>query len=170
MQNLLLGFGFLLSFFYFKGHSMYHLYRVVLSRLPPGWDDMFLNAFKCNLNELTKSTLLPEVCGHSTCACPVVCYSCTTFMWFSGVEIFLCAALSMLPDFFKPSSSPLPPLPIALSPLMFFSVMWACFCFLFVWGLMAGLGHCASHQGVIQSRYWLPKVGVPGCSRQPTSF
>ena len=30
-------------------------------------------------------------------------------MWFSGVEIFVCAALSMPPDFFKPSSSPLPP-------------------------------------------------------------
>ena len=115
---------------------MYHLYRVVLSRLPPGWDDMFLNAFKCNLNELTKSTLLPEVCGHSTCACPVVCYSCTTFMWFSGVESFLCAALSMLPDFFKPSSSPLPPPP---SPYSSFSAdIFQCDVCLFLFPFLCG--------------------------------
>ena len=140
---------------------MYHLYCVVLSRLPPGWDDMFLNAFKCNLNELTKSTLLPEVCGHSTCTCPVVCYSCTTFMWFSGVEIFLCAALSMLPDFFKPSSSPLPPLPIALSPLIFFSVMCACFCFLFCVGAHGWVGPLCQPSGRYSIQVLAAKSGCP---------
>ena len=142
---------------------MYHLYRVVLSRLPPGWDDMFLNAFKCNLNELTKSTLLPEVCGHSTCACPVVCYSCTTFMWFSGVEIFLFATLSMLPDFFKPSSSPLPPPPSPYSS--FFADIFQCdvglFLFPFCVGAHGWVGPLCQPSGCYSVQVLAAKNGRP---------
>ena len=56
----------------------------------------------------------------------------SSFTWFSGMEIFLHAALSIPQGsfshifFFSHF--------MVLSPLIFFSVMGACFCFVFVWG------------------------------------
>ena len=101
-----------------------------------------------------------------TCTCPVVCCILQEIHWCTWS--FLPAGLFLTQGFFQLILLPSPPPYTCFFTDIF--TMTGAFCFLMSGGIMAGLHHCASHKGILQSGGWLPKVETPGYSRHPTSI
>ena len=101
-----------------------------------------LNAFKCNLKELTTKSPL-STCGQQPLAssCPVAGYIDRVI----HCRVQFLFVLGSVSHFL-----PLPPPPrlCCFFSSDVFSVMGAC-SFPFMWGLMAGLRCCASREGII---------------------
>ena len=104
-------------------------------------------------SEQLRASSVPGVRGRS--ACPVVRYILT---WFSGVEIFLLAALSMPRRFFQPFLSPLPYVSFATNIFQCGGRPFLSFCVgAHGWVALLGqsCGHCFNLGAGYQ--YWKPR-------------
>ena len=102
-----------------------------------------------------------------TCTCPVVCYILQEIHWCT--QSFLPTGLFLTQGFFQLILLPSPPLYASFSTDIFTVTCTGAFCFLMSGVLKAGLHHCSSHKGILQSGDWLSKVEASGYSRHPTS-
>lgn len=148
-----------------------HVYPLqITSQWSPSFSWQF-KAFKCNLKEFTTKTRAPASLadsGWSGGVCTVILYIILVANDLGIARSFFgqCCLPRVFFSNFPPPPPPLFPFQLCLSTDI---SVWQVPAFLHPWGLMAGLQGCASHEGVIQCRGWLPKVDAPGYSRHPTS-
>ena len=120
-----------------------------------------LNAFKCNLKELTTKSAISAWGQRSlACTCPVVGYIDREILWHIQFS-FVLGSVSI----FFPSRLPLGF--VGFSQLMF-SVWWVPVPFLSCGGSWLGCAVVPVMGALFQSRGWLPIVEAPGYSRHPT--
>ena len=123
-----------------------------------------LNAFKCNLKELTtKSAFSAWGQWSLACTCPVAGYIDHVIYW--RIQFFF--VLGSVSHFLPP---PLPLGFVGFSPLMFFSVWRVPVPFLLCGGSWLGYAVVPVMGALFQSRGWLPIVEAPEYSRHPTSI